>query len=78
LQRGARLRQHPWTRLAWIETPTGTLLFAAGSAFSCAPTLAALLCDPEALQAASISQLSADPVLLSELINGGHLIVETL
>jgi 50S ribosomal protein L16 3-hydroxylase len=78
LQRGARLRHHPWTRLTWLETPGGALLFAAGSVFSCGAGLAAVLCDPDGLQTASASRLSTDPVLLSELINRGHLLVETL
>jgi 50S ribosomal protein L16 3-hydroxylase len=78
LRQGAVLRQHPWTRLAWLETPGGTLLCAAGACFRCDAGLAALLCDPEALRAATNGQLEADPTLLCDLINRGHLVIEKI
>jgi 50S ribosomal protein L16 3-hydroxylase len=78
LRRGARLRHHPWTRLVWLDTPGGTLLFAAGARFACDADLAVLICDPGALGAAPPEQLEADAPLLCALINRGHLVIETI
>jgi len=78
LERGARLQHNPWTRLAWLAAPGGATLFAAGTAFPCDADLAALICDAQALPNAPAARLETDPDLLCELINRGHLLVETL
>jgi len=78
LQSGAKLQHNPWTRLSWLAGPDGDRLFAAGEGFPCDAGLASLICDPEALQAASATQLLAKPGLLCALINRGHLLVESL
>ena len=78
LQRGARLQHNPWTRLSWLALPDGARLFAAGSSFRCTADLATLICDNEALRDAPAERLQTDLGLLCELINRGHLLVETL
>jgi len=78
LENGARLQHNPWTRLAWLATPDGALLFAAGDCWRCSPELAAILCAPEALQTAPIRLLRSALPLLCELVNRGHLVVEPL
>jgi 50S ribosomal protein L16 3-hydroxylase len=78
LDRGARLRHNPWTRLLWLRTADGALLFAAGSAFACAPDLAEAVCDPEGLGASAVRRLGAAEALLCELFNRGHLLLETV
>lgn len=78
LAQGATLHHNPWTRLCWAETPSGALLFAAGATYPCTVELATTLCDPQALQSASPELVSAAPDLLCELINRGHLVIESL
>jgi 50S ribosomal protein L16 3-hydroxylase len=78
LERGAVLHHNPWTRLTWLETAGGVHLFAAGSAYPCDAGMAATLCDAERLHATPLKQLEGSLDLLSELINRGHLIIETL
>ncbi len=78
LERGARLHHNPWTRLAWLQTAKGALLFASGSAYPCSIEAAVAICDPERLQAATAEQLNVDLNLLCELINEGHLLIEPL
>jgi len=78
LENGSRLKHNPWTRLAWLATPDGALLFAAGDCWRCSPELAASLCAPEALQTAPTRLLRSALPLLCELVNRGHLVVEPL
>jgi 50S ribosomal protein L16 3-hydroxylase len=78
LERGARLHQNPWTRLAWLQTAKGALLFASGAARPCSVHTAMTICDPERLQTATAEQLRVDLNLLCELINEGHLLIEPL
>jgi len=78
LRKNARLLHNPWTRLIWVEMPDGATLFAAGSSFRCDAGLAALICDAQALRDASAEQLESGSRLLCELVNRGHLLVETL
>jgi 50S ribosomal protein L16 3-hydroxylase len=79
LNQGATLHHNPWTRLTWIERPGGgALLFAAGAIYPCTVELATTLCDPRSLRSASPELGRAAPDLLCELINRGHLVVESL
>jgi 50S ribosomal protein L16 3-hydroxylase len=78
LRRGARLQHNPWTRLAWLASPDGARLFAAGCAFRSDVGLAALVCDAQALRDAPAAELESHADLLCELVNRGHLLVETL
>jgi len=75
---GAKLQHNPWTRLAWLSAPDGVRLFAAGAEFHCDAALAELICDAEALHNAPAAQLAGDSDFLSELVNRGHLLVESL
>jgi 50S ribosomal protein L16 3-hydroxylase len=83
LDRGARLRHNPWTRLLWLQTAGEAWLFAAGSAFACSPDLAEAICDPDGLSGPTARRLAARRVaaaegLLCELLNRGHLLLETV
>jgi 50S ribosomal protein L16 3-hydroxylase len=78
LDQGRRLRHHPWTRLVWQRTADGAVLFAAGSAFACAPQTARTICDPTALENLPAGGLTGAETLVCELVNRGHLIVEPL
>jgi 50S ribosomal protein L16 3-hydroxylase len=73
LAAGARLRQHPWTRLLWLQAADGALLFAGGNVFSCTAAAARLVCDPDRLR--HISELPDNTVLglCLDLLNCGHL-----
>jgi len=78
LKRGAVLRHNPWTRLNWVATPQGALLFTPGSSHFCNREMAELVCNGEALAAASTASLAAELDLLCELFNRGHLVFESL
>jgi 50S ribosomal protein L16 3-hydroxylase len=78
LRRGAALRHNPWTRLNWIADEQGACLSAPGSSHRCSHELAELLCHPEALASAPLGSLDAESEVLCELINRGHLFLESL
>jgi 50S ribosomal protein L16 3-hydroxylase len=73
LAAGSRLSHHPWTRILWLSTENGALLFAGGDAFPCSRAAARLLSDPARLR--RTSDLPASPALelCLELLNRGHL-----
>lgn len=75
--RGARLKQNPWTRLLWIDTETGAVLFAAGMRYSCSKELALEVCDPARLESMDRLRTQAETELLCQLVNDGHLYLET-
>jgi 50S ribosomal protein L16 3-hydroxylase len=76
-QTGA-LRQHPWTRLIWTAGEPGqATLFAAGQAYSCSRDFAATVCDPARLENEAPALAAKDPALLADLLNSGHLYMET-
>ena len=77
LGRGASLRQNPWTRLLWSKTGDGATLFAAGQVYACAPDTAKTICDRRALSAKGSILASEHARLLCELVNAGHLYLET-
>ncbi len=73
LKHGASIRQHPWTRLAWLKSGPDARLFAAGEEYTCAAGLAEAICTRPI-------RISADPKdhakqlgLICKLINQGHL-----
>jgi 50S ribosomal protein L16 3-hydroxylase len=78
LDSGARLRHNPWTRLLWQRSAEGALLFAAGSAFSCSVETARTICDPTVLAGLDAGALEAAESLVCELVNRGHLFIETV
>ena len=77
LASGSRLRQNPWTRLLWLERAHGAVLFAAGMRYSCSRETASLFCNDGRL-ARNSGDLNADQLeLASQLLNGGHLYLES-
>lgn len=78
LRRGAGLRHNPWTRLNWVADGQGACLSAPGSSHRCSRELAQLLCSPQALATAPPAALEAESDVLCELINRGHLLLESL
>jgi 50S ribosomal protein L16 3-hydroxylase len=76
LEQGATIQHHPWTRLAWLQSKPGAILFAAGEEYPCPADLAEKICtrpvkisnDPELRE----QQLN----LVCELINQGHLYLQ--
>jgi 50S ribosomal protein L16 3-hydroxylase len=75
LNNGTRLLRNPWTRLAWIKTPSGARLFAAGQAYDCSTWLAEALCqrDQPAISVDRLDQPALE--ILTRLINTGHFLL---
>lgn len=72
LQDGEKLLRNPWTRLTWIETSSGALLFAAGQPYDCEPWLAEALCESQQPRI-NVNTLNGDVLdTLTQLINNGH------
>jgi len=78
LDGGARLRHNPWTRMLWQRTAEGAKLFAAGAAFDGSPEIVRSICDPAALKRLRTNALRGSEPLLCELVNRGHLFIETV
>jgi 50S ribosomal protein L16 3-hydroxylase len=74
---GAVLRKSPWSRLLWHETESGARLFASGYALSCPLELATAICDCDRLAALGADLRDDDAHTLCQLINRGHLYIET-
>jgi 50S ribosomal protein L16 3-hydroxylase len=72
---GKHLVRNPWTRLAWIETQDGIVLFAAGDAYPCSAALARCLCASHEPEPFSIGLDERDQQTLVALVNGGHLLL---
>jgi len=73
LATGARLRHHPWTRILWLASGDGALLFAGGEAFRCTPSAARLVSDPAHLWGVGDRLESPLRDLCVELLNRGQL-----
>ena len=78
LRAGAALRHNPWTRLLWLETAAGACLFAAGERLACDAASAALICDPQRLAMLDENAPAALLERVCELVEEGHLYLETL
>jgi 50S ribosomal protein L16 3-hydroxylase len=78
LQSGSTLSRNPWTKLAWVETQDGALLFATGVSLPCSAKTAIEICanpEPDLIfTALTESDLSA----VVSLVNGGHLVLSNL
>lgn len=74
LATGNQLVRHPWARLAWADTSTETMLFAAGEALPCPQKLAERLCTQRPLDFET-APTSAEATVLVELLNRGHLVM---
>ena len=72
MQDGEKLLRNPWTRLTWIETSSGALLFAAGQRYDCEPWLAEALCESQQprINMRALNSVTLDT--LTRLINNGH------
>jgi 50S ribosomal protein L16 3-hydroxylase len=78
LKDGARLLRNPWTRLVWINHPSGARLFAAGQRYECSAWLAETLCASEQPRIA-IDKLDRSTLdTLAKLVNNGHFLLETV
>lgn len=75
---GARLHQHPWTRMAWLRDRDAALLCAGGTTWRCSVDTAVRLCDPMALGTATEQAWAGETELLIDLLDRGHLIFETV
>ena len=78
LRRKDTLKANPWTRLLWLETDSGARIFAAGDEFSCTSKLAPAICDPDALSSLGDDLSNPEINLLCELLNRGHLYLESV
>lgn len=83
LQRGGRLKRHPFARLAWSQTDSGeSLLFVCGEVYETSgmtPGLLEKICTAEILDAHSLMPCLEDPPFLqtiTELVNLGCLELE--
>jgi 50S ribosomal protein L16 3-hydroxylase len=74
LDAGGVLRQNPWTRMLWIRFGSQAAVFAAGKRYACRLETAAALCDDRTL--AGLTGALAEPAVVCDLINDGHLYVE--
>jgi 50S ribosomal protein L16 3-hydroxylase len=78
LERGATLRAHPFTRLAWSRDGRGARLYVHGDAFACAPDSARRLCDPRPITRHELQALPDDDQALAlALVQAGHFVVAT-
>ena len=75
LRNGAGLFRNPWTRLCWVESPTGAHLYAAGQSYECSTWLAETLCEWEKprISAEMLDQASLET--LTKMINSGHFLL---
>jgi 50S ribosomal protein L16 3-hydroxylase len=78
LRAGHMLRHNPWTRLLWLESDGDTPLFAAGTAYPWPREFARGVCDPAQLARFGPDLPEADAERLCELLNRGHLYIESL
>ncbi|MDT8319150.1 MAG: cupin domain-containing protein [Xanthomonadales bacterium] len=78
LRGGATLRHNPWTRLLWMDAAGGTCLFAAGERLACDGASAALICDPHRLAMLDENTPASLLERVHELVEQGHLYLETL
>ena len=76
LTEGAQLHQNPWTRLLWLQTESGALLFAAGDEFSCTVDLARRMCSKPVRLTRAPEALQEELEIACELLNRGHLYLQ--
>ena len=76
LEQGAIIQHHPWTRLAWLKSEPGAILFAAGEEYSCPADLAEKICTRPVKITNKPDQRKQQLDLICELINQGHLYLQ--
>jgi len=75
LEQGAIIQHHPWTRLAWLKSEPGAILFAAGEEYPCPADLAEKICARPVIITDTPDMREQQLELVCELINRGHLVV---
>jgi 50S ribosomal protein L16 3-hydroxylase len=76
LEQGATIQHHPWTRLAWLQSEPGAILFAAGEEFPCPADLAEKICTRPLKIGKDPALREQQLKLVCELINQGHLYLQ--
>ncbi len=76
LEQGAIIQQHPWTRLAWLLSGSGAILFAAGEEYPCTPDIAENICKRPVNIINNSGMQEQQLKLICELINQGHLYLQ--
>ncbi len=76
LEQGATIQHNPWTRLAWLKSDQGAILFAAGEEYPCPADLAEKICTRPVKISNDPDMQEQQLELLCELINQGHLYLQ--
>ena len=76
LEQGATIQHHAWTRLAWLKSEPGAILFAAGEEYSCPADLAEKICIRPTKITNNPDKRKQQLDLICELINQGHLYLQ--
>ena len=76
LKQGAIIQHNPWTRLAWLESQPGAILFASGEEYSCPADLAEKICTRPVKVTNNPDQRKPQLDLICRLINQGHLYLQ--
>ena len=77
LEKGDRLRPHPFTRLAWVRQGRGALAFADGEGRPCSAAGAARLCSGKTIAQSDFAALDSDARSLAlDWLNAGKLVIE--
>ena len=74
LAAGTQLLRHPWARMAWNRSKTGSVLYVSGQAYAATPALSQQLCEQRELTLAR-KLSAAERALLLALVNDGHLLL---
>ena len=73
LEQDATIQHHPWTRLAWLQSEPGAILFAAGEEYPCPANLAEKICTRPVKLSNDPDKQERQLELVCELVNRGHL-----
>jgi 50S ribosomal protein L16 3-hydroxylase len=76
LDQDATIQHHPWTRLAWLKSEPGSILFAAGEEYSCPADLAEKICCRPTKITNNPAMREQQLELICKLINQGHLYLQ--
>ncbi len=76
VDQGVSIQHHPWTRLAWLQSDSGAILFAAGDEYPCPPDIAEKICKRPVKISSDPTERGQQLKLICELINQGHLYLQ--
>jgi len=76
LEQGAIIQHHPWTRLTWLKSEPGAILFASGEEYPCPADLAEKICNRPVKISNDPDMREQQLKLVCELINQGHLYLQ--